>query len=236
MNKKPLTFLLVLLISTLANNAACQEIENDEISGKIITDGKSITYSIFDDRMLLEGYSQKYAKIPKEILLEMIKDDTLNSYKIAAAVRTFNNNFATEVVSKEKKIIEKFLLRRLSRTNSPFVQVEIMYALCRMDRYRYFKSMTPQLIQKLNHYNSIVNELAYKSLDTLIKEGKGRSREARIVFNTLRKILFLSRRRLEKVTKPDPKLSRKLKLLRWSIKVLGSQELKRLPKEVLNLL
>ena len=236
MNKKPLTFLLVLLISTLANNATCQEIENDEISGKIITDGKSITYSIFDDRMLLEGYSQKYAKIPKEILLEMIKDDTLNSYKIAAAVRTFNNNFATEVVSKEKKIIEKLLLRRLSRTNSPFVQVEIMYALCRMDRYRYFKSMTPQLIQKLNHYNSIVNELAYTSLDTLIKEGKGRSREARIVFNTLRKILFLSRRRLEKVTEPDPKLSRKLKLLRWSIKVLGSQELKRLPKEVLNLL
>ncbi|MBU1995694.1 MAG: hypothetical protein KKF78_00890, partial [Candidatus Omnitrophica bacterium] len=225
-----------LLVLTSATAAFCQDIEPNELSGKIITEGKTVTYSVFDDRMLLDGYAQKYSALPQEILIEMIKDDTLNSYKIAAAVRVFNNNFSNELVSREKKIAEKFLLRRLSRTESPFVQVEIMLALCRMDRYRYFNSMIPPLIQKLNHYNSIVNELASSSLDTLIKEGSNRSREARIVFNTLRKILFLSRKRLEKVTAPDPKLSRKLKLLRWSIKVLGTQELKRLPKEVLNLL
>ncbi|HBG60837.1 MAG: hypothetical protein A2Y03_07480 [Omnitrophica WOR_2 bacterium GWF2_38_59] len=236
MNKDHLTLLLAFFILTLSNYAFCQEIEPSELSGQIITDGKSITYSVFDDRMLLDSYSQKYAELPQEILIEMIKDDNLSSYKTAAAVRVFNNNFATEVVSREKKIIEKFLLRRLNRTDSPFVQVEIMFALCRMDRYRYYNSMIPSLIQKLNHYNSIVNELAASSLDTLIKEGSNRPREARVVFNTLRNILFLSRKRLEKVTEPDPKLSRKLKLLRWSIKVLGTQELKRLPKEVVNLL
>lgn len=236
MNKKQLTFLSALLALTLSNNAFCQEIENDEISGKIITDGKSITYTMFDDKMLLDGYSQKYAKVSKEILLEMIKDDNLNSYKIAAAVRTFNNNFATELILREKRLAEKTLLRRLAETESPFVQVEIMFALCRMDRYRYFGSMVPQLIQKLNHYDSTVNELASNSLDSIIKEGSNRTREARIIFNTLRKVLFLTRGRLEKVTEPDAKLSRKLKLLRWSIKILGSQELKKLPKEVLNLL
>ena len=45
------------------------------------------TYTIFDDKMLLDGYAEKYAKLPKEILLEMIKDETLNSYRTAAAVR-----------------------------------------------------------------------------------------------------------------------------------------------------
>ena len=228
------TFLFLLFLSN--SNCCCQEITVAEISEKIITDEEAITYSFFDDRLLLERYSQKYTNIPKEILLEMIKDDTLNSYKIAAAVRTFNDKFIDEIVSKEKKRTEKILLRRLNKTNSPFVQVEIMYALCRMDRYRYFKSMIPPLIQKLNHYNSTVNELAYNSLDTIIKEGSNRSREARIIFNTLRKILFLSRKRLANVTNPEPKLSRKLKLLRWSIKILGTQELKRLPKEVVNIL
>ncbi len=193
-------------------------------------------YTIFDDEMLLKGYIQKYHGLPKEILLEMIKDETLNSYKTAAAVRVFNEKFSTEVVFKEKKGIEKILLRRLHKTDSPFVQVEIMYTLCNMDRYRYFKSMVPALIQKMDHYNEAVNRLAFENLNNLIKKENARAREARWVFNTLRKILFLSRKRLANIDVPDPKLAQKLKLLRWSVKVLGTQELKKLPKEVLNLL
>jgi hypothetical protein len=96
--------------------------------------------------------------------------------------------------------------------------------------------MVPALIQKLDHYNSTVNEIAFESLNQIIKAGSNRNREARIVFNTLRKILFLSRRRLAAMTEPEPKLVKKLKLLRWAIKVLGNQELKKLPKEVINLL
>jgi len=111
-----------------------------------------------------------------------------------------------------------------------------MRTLCQMDRYHYFKSMVPALIQKLDHYNAAVNEIAFNNLNQIIETGSNRQREARIVFATLRKILFLSRKRLETVKKPDPKLAKKLKLLRWSIKVLGNQELKRLPKEVINLL
>ena len=121
-------------------------------------------------------------------------------------------------------------------TDSPFVQVEIMHTLCQLDRYRYFTSMVPALIQKLEHYNAAVNEIAFDSLNDLIESGGKRAREARVVFNTLRKILFLSRRRLANVITPDPKLSRKLQLLRSSIKVLGNEELKKLPNEVINLL
>ena len=127
------------------------------------------------------------------------------------------------------------LIRRLNRTDSAFVQVEIMHTLCLMDRYKYFKSMVPALIQKLDHYNSVVNELAYYGLNN-ITSGHDRPREARIVFNALRDILFLSRKRLGNIKDPDERLTQKLKLLRWSIKILGNEELRKLPKEVINLL
>jgi len=194
------------------------------------------TYTIFDDKMLLNGYTQKYRDLSKDVIIEMIKDETLSPYRSAAAVRVFKEEFSNEVFSKEKKIIEKTLLRRLNRAETPFVQVEIMSALCRMDRFKYFKSMVPALIQKLDHYNDTVNEMAFFNLNHMIESGQNRTREARIIFNTLRKVLFLSRKRLSNIVEPSPRLSQKLKLLRWSIKVLGRQELKRLPKEVLRLL
>jgi hypothetical protein len=172
-----------------------------------------------------------------EILVEMINDDALpNEYQRAAALRVFKEHYANEVVSKEKKNIEKLLLRRLNKTDSPFVQVEIMHTLCLIDRYKYFKSMVPALIQKLDHYNLTVNEMAFTGLENIVDTGNNRPREARIIFDTLQKVLFLSRKRLDKVTEPDNRLAQKLKLLRWSIKVLGNQELNELPKEVINLL
>lgn len=193
-------------------------------------------HTIFDDNLLLEGYAQRYRQLPKEVILAMIKDDTLDPYKTAAAVRVFRENYGDEVVSREKHSVEKVLIRRLKLTDSPFTEVEIMHTLCRLDRYRYFDAMVPALIQKLGHYNSTINEMASNSLNQVVESGEKRVREARIVFNTLRKILFLSRKRLASITVADSQLARKLKLLRWSIKVLGSQELKKLPKEVINLL
>lgn len=193
-------------------------------------------YTIFDDNMLLDGYAQKFSTEPKEILVAMIKDDTLSSYKSAAAVRVFKERFSREVFPPEKAAIEKALIRRLNHTDSTFVQVEIMHTLSLMDRYKYFNSMIPALIQKLDHYNATVNEMAYASLNNIIELGHNRPREASVVFNTLRKTLFLSRKRLSSTKEPGPQLKRKLELLRWSIKVLGSQELKRLPREVINLL
>lgn len=192
--------------------------------------------TIFDDKMLVDGYAKKYQNLPKETLLAMIRDDTLTTYRSAGALRVFKEKYSREVVSNEKKIIEKILLRRLHRTDSPFVEVEIMHALCLMDRYRYFRTMAPALVLKLDHYNTAVNDIAFEHVNQLITAENNRSREARVIFNTLRKTLFLSRKRLMDVKEPDARLSKKLKLLRWSIKVLGNQELKKLPKEVINLL
>ena len=191
---------------------------------------------IFDDKMLLDGYSSKFEQESQETLLEMIKDDTLTSYKSAAAIRVFKNRFSQELFGKEKSTAEKILLRRLAHTDSSLVEIEVMHALCLIDRYKYFSTMVPDLIQKLDHYNPAVNEIAYNGLKYLIDTGNNRPREARIVFNTLRKMLFLTRKRLKNVTEPAVNLKQKLDLLRWSIKVLGTQELKNLPSEVLNLL
>ncbi len=193
-------------------------------------------HTIFDDKLLLEGYTEKYNQEALEILLAMIKDDTLSPIKMAAAVRVFKNTFAGEIVAGEKRLAEKILLRRLNRTDSKYVQIETRHTLCLMERYKYFKSMIPALILNLEHYNSTVNELAFESLEDIIGRKTLRAREARIIFNTLRKMLFLSRKRLSQVNEPDEKLKRKLTILRYAIKVLGTQQLRRLPKEVINLL
>lgn len=194
------------------------------------------TEPIFDDKLLLNGYAEKYAEESKEVLLAMIQDDTLSPYKTAAAVRVFREKYSGEVFKADKKLALKTILRCLARSDSGFTQVEIMHTLCLMDRYKYFESMVPSLIQKLNHYNDTVSELAYVAIDTIIKNGHNRPREVRIIFNTLRKQLFLTRKKLQNITDPPPKLKRQLELIRWAIKILGNQELKRLPSEVLSLL
>ena len=196
----------------------------------------ALNQPVFDDKLMIEGWAKKFAGLDKLILIEMIKDDSLSSYKMAAAVRVFSKEYGQEVVSREKQLIEKHLLRRLGRTDSAFVEVEVMCTLCTMDRYQYFRSMVPALIQKHSHYNSTVNTLAYDCLARLAGNGKMRAREARVVFNTLRKTLFLTRKRLEKTKIPDENLSQKLEMLRNTIKVLGTEELQKLPKEVMHLM
>lgn len=192
--------------------------------------------NVFKDTLILDGYAQEYATEPKEIIVGRINDDALNFYQIAAAIRVFKNRFSMAVVGREKMRIENDLISRINRTNSAFVEVEIMHTLCLIDRYKYFDAMGPALILKLDHYNTAVNEMAQTALDDIIAKGKNSNREARIIFKTLRNVLFLSRNTLKKTIKPDERLERKLKFLRWSIKVLGTQELKRLPKECIRFL
>ena len=198
-------------------------------------EGTDMGRAIFDDEAMLDGYAEKYTDEPRDVLLAMIADDSLGAYKITAASRVFRQKYADQVLSREKPLILKTLLRRFNRTDSAFVQVEIMHTLVVLDRYQYFESMTNALILKMNHYNRVVSVNAYNALDEITR-GSTRAREARIVFNTLRKTLFLSRKRLENIDEPDERLRQKLALLRWSIKVLGTQELQRLPSEVIRLL
>lgn len=225
---KNLYFLIVLLSLCLIKPSWAQD--KDDINEANIASG-----AIFDDKSLLEGYSEKYEDQPKDILLAMVADDSLGAYKCTAAVRVFKEKYANEVLSNEKGNIIRILIRRLNHSDSPFVQVEIMHTLVVLDRYQYFESMVPVLIQKMDHYNSVVSTMAYEDLLEITKDSLY-PREARIVFDTLRKIFFLSRNRLQNITVPDEKLQQKIDLLRWSIRILGTQELKRLPSEVINLL
>lgn len=225
-----LSILFVLFAGVSFSQELIDEYELDEAANS------RISSIIFDDKMLLDQYAKRYELLSKEVILEMVKDETLTPYKSAAAIRVFREVYAKDLFLRDKRIMEKVLLRRINREESPFVQVELLFTLCKLDRYRYFKSTIPALIQKLDHYNTTVNELSYEAINNIIETGSNRTREARIVFNMLRKMMFLTRKRLVNIKEPGPQLSRKLKLLRWSIKVLGNQELQRLPKEVINLL
>lgn len=191
---------------------------------------------IFDDKLLIEGYAVKLAIAPKDILLAMINDDSLNAFKKAAAIQVFRTRFSTQVVQRERMIVERMMLRQLEKAESVFVQIELMRVLVLMDRYRYFDAMVPALIQKLDHYDVAVNEWSYQALDNIINAGASRTREARIIFNTLRKTFFLQRKKLQDADLNDQRLKNKLQILRWSIKVLGTDELKNLPKEVISLM
>ena len=221
---------ITLLFLTLSFISPLWAQDKDDINEADIASG-----AIFDDKALLEGYTQKYEDESRDILLAMISDDSLGAYKCTAAVKVFKEKYANEVLSNEKADIIRVLIRRLNRSDSPFVQVEIMHALIVLDRYEYFESMVPSLIQKMDHYNPVVSNMAYDDLLEITKDSLY-TREARIVFETLRKIFFLSRNRLQNITTPNENLQQKLDLMRWSIRILGTQELKRLPSEVINLL
>ena len=232
-------FLLILPINTWSDETATTEPPMNQVSAA--NEDSAVTppapeKSIFDDTQQLNGFATRYKQEPMGVLLAMIKDETLDPYRTAAAVRVFRENYYDQVFLRDKILLEKTLLRRLSRTGSPFLQVEIMHTLCLLNRYKYFNSMVPALIQKLDHYNSTVNELAYESLRDLTSLEHPKAREARLVFNVLRKTLFLSRRKLANVTEPSQQLKQKLEILRWAIKILGTEELNRLPQEVIHLL
>lgn len=212
------------------------QVFSDDVPAEVPAERKDHTeHVLFDDRYMLEGRAEEFAREPKEVIQAMLRDDALDHMKMAAAVRVLREKHIATMLRREKIITEKYLLRRLNRSESPFVEIEVMHTLCQLDRYQYFAALVPDLIQKMEHYNSTISNLAYEAIDSLI-HNSSKTREARYVFNTLRKNLFLSRKRLENMTEPDKRLSQKLKLLRWSIKILGTQELNRLPKEVIHLL
>jgi len=191
--------------------------------------------SVFNDKDLLDGYAKQYGQESKDVLVAMINDDTLSAYRMAAAIRVFDQNYSGVVFSREKILIEKALLRRMALTTSVFVDTETRHTLCKMDRYKYFESMVPKLLSRLDHYNKVVDELAYAYINDIIQTGQNRAREARIVFETLRKMLFLSRKKIKDVVQADERLNQKIELLRWAVKILGNQELQRLPPEAIHL-
>ena len=189
----------------------------------------------FDDALLMQGYARKLSGASREVLLSMLADDSLNTFKKAATVRVFRDKFASQIVGRDLILIERLLLRQMELSNSSFVQIEIMHTLLVMDRYRYFDTMMPVLVRKMDHYDPLVDTMAYNAISSLTGSAT-RSREARIVFNTLRKMFFLSRKKLQGAKSTDERLHNRLQVLRWAIKILGTEELKKLPKEVIALM
>lgn len=233
-------FLFCFLVLVFAAFSPCAFAQENASQSAALSDGVQSSPTgaadIFDDKVLIQGYAAKLASAPKDLLLAMINDEGLSAYKKAAAVRVFREKFALQMVSSERTIVERVLLRQMQRAGAVYQQIEIMHALIIMDRYRYFDSMVPLLVQKMDHYDAYVNELAYEAVENINASGTQRAREARVVLNTLRKVFFLSRKKLQNADPQEPKLRNKLQLLRWAIKILGTEELKALPSEVISLM
>src|SRR3990167_7788814 len=105
MKKYSYLFIFVLLLTASPLLAQEEPVVNAQISETAAPNGsnpQTSEYAIFDDKMLLFGYAKKYKDLPKEILLEMIKDDTLNTFKTAAAARALREKFGSGIVSAEK--------------------------------------------------------------------------------------------------------------------------------------
>jgi len=190
----------------------------------------------FNDQLLINGYAQKYETRPLSVLFAMLRDDTLSSIKTAAATLVLRETYSDQLFKEDKALAEKILWRRLNRTESSFVQVEAMHTLCRLNRYQYFKPLVPALILKMEHYDPTVKEMAARAIFDIINRGKDTAWEARIVFQTQRKVFFLNRKKLREAAEQDPIFKDKIKILKWTIKILGSEELKALPKELIPLL
>src|SRR5690349_18498191 len=106
---------------------------DDDINQPVAAEKSTIIQSanvdnspIFDDAKLLAGYAAQYSEFSKDTILEMIKDETVTGLRIAAAVRVFKEKYSNEIISREKRNIERILLRRMNRADSPFIKVEIM--------------------------------------------------------------------------------------------------------------
>ncbi len=207
-----------------------------DIEDEAAFDPSIVDENYFDDQFLIQGFSDRYLEEDLDTLLAMIQDETIPDIKAAGAVRALREKYALNIFNKDKAAAERVLLKTYNRSDSAFLHVELMQTLVLMDRYKYYATFVPRLLLKLDHYNDAINLSAFNGMNNIIVHGNNRAREARIVFNTLRKMLFLKKRRLANVTEPDERLKQKIEILKWSIKILGAQELDRLPKEVLNLL
>lgn len=190
----------------------------------------------FNDQLMINGYAQKYEDRPLSVIFAMLRDDTLSPIKTAAATLVLREVYSDQLFKEDKILAEKILWRRLNRTESSFVQVEAMHTLCRLNRYQYFKPLVPALILKMEHYDPTVKEMAARAILDIIDHGKDTAWEARIVFQTQRKVFFLNRNKLAEAARQDPIFKEKIKILKWTIKILGSEELKALPKELIPLL
>jgi len=226
--------------ATRASVTEQQEAEPSEEPSKIQEeaefDPEIIDENYFDDQFLIQGFSDRYLEEDLDTLLAMIQDETIPDIKAAGAVRALREKYALNIFNRDKAAAERVLLKTYNRSDSAFLHVELMQTLVLMDRYKYYATFVPRLLLKLDHYNDAINLSAFNGMNNIIAHGNNRAREARIVFSTLRKMLFLKKRRLANITEPDERLKQKIEILKWSIKILGSQELDRLPKEVLNLL
>jgi hypothetical protein len=191
---------------------------------------------LFNDQLLINGYAQRYAEQPLSVILAMIRDDTLRPIQTAAASMVLRDSYSDQLFRRDKILAEKALWRRLNRTDSALVQVEAMHTLCRLDRYQYFKPLVPALILKMEHYDQTVKKMAATAILDIIEHGKDTAWEARVIFQTQRKVFFLNRKKLNEAAEQDPVFKEKIKILKWTIKVLGSEELRALPKELIPLL
>lgn len=169
--KKPLIFLALLILNSLfLTNISAQ-------------------YLIYDDKMALEVYSKELLPESKDGLIAIINDKGDDPYKRAAAVSVLRTQFFHGLNAQDNTAIQQCLRKVFRRGGSSFIRIEIAYALCQLDRDKYFKDMVPFLLKRIDNENNIVSERAFERVTKILNEKPASRLEANIVFNNLKKSL-----------------------------------------------
>ncbi len=176
-------------------------------------------YLIYDDKMALEVYSQEFVSRPKDELVVMIDDRQEDSYKRAAAVNVLRGNFFTGLSGKERIEIADFLRQSFRNSGSSFIRIEIAYALCQLERDKYFKDMVSFLLRRIDNENNVISERAYDRAQKILSEGDKSTAEAKVVLSVLKNV---SPGTAEgKNSGMDLRANQKLELIAWANNILN---------------
>ncbi len=176
-------------------------------------------YLIYDDKMALEVYGKAFSSLSKEELIALIGEKETDAYKRAAAVNVLREKFLAGLGPKERIEIQDLLRKTFRSSGSSFIRIEIAYALCRIDRDKYFRDMFSFLLRRIDNENSVISERAFDRAKKILAEGNKSASEARVVLSTLRNVSH--RFEAENDAELDLRARQKLELIAWANKVLN---------------
>lgn len=143
-------------------------------------------YLIYDDKVALEAYGKQLSDQAQEDLIAIIKDKEGDPFKRAAAVNILREKFFTGLKVKDNLEMQDLLRSAFRRGGSSFIRIEIAFALCHLDREKYFKDMVPFLLRRIDNENNVISEKAFERARLILTEKTLTLAQAKIVAATLK--------------------------------------------------
>ncbi|MDP2939066.1 MAG: hypothetical protein Q8O13_03145 [Candidatus Omnitrophota bacterium] len=177
-------------------------------------------YLVYEDKIALDVYNKAFLFETKDNLIAVIKDKEEDAFKRAAAINILREKFFTDLSPQEKIDVQEMLRKVFRRGGSSFIKIEIAYALCQLDRQKYFKDMAPFLIRRIDNENNVVSERAFDRIENILNDSDTSREEAKIVLGLLKKNFNPSEDKESKEF--DLRYKEKMKLFVWASKKINN--------------